>query len=99
VARAFIHRSVFGANKANNTGDNKGFAMSKKPFRIGLAFVRLAAVVLAMTCVGSVHGTSSRFWAINQFTTIQQIDGDSGLVVQAFPVPFILPASVPHRSR
>ena len=27
------------------------------------------------------------FWAINQFVTIQQLDGDTGAVVQAFAVP------------
>lgn len=32
---------------------------------------------------------SSFFWAINQFTTIQELNGDTGSVVDSFAVPFL----------
>ena len=47
------------------------------------------AAVALLIFVGSAHAQSHLFWAINQFTTIQQLDGDTGLVVNHFPVPFL----------
>src|SRR6185503_7658754 len=65
---------------------------SKKQSRLSLAFANsCAAVVLTTATVGNVQAASTKFWAIDNFTTIQQLNGLNGAVLQAFPVPFIPP--------
>jgi hypothetical protein len=67
--------------------DSSHRAPLKLKMRMSLAFTKLcAAIVLTTATVGSVHG-GSLFWAINQYTTIQQLNGDNGTVVQFFAVP------------
>ena len=46
-----------------------------------------AAVIFAMSAVGSANA-GPLFWAVNQFQTIQELDGDTGAVVTNIPVPF-----------
>ncbi|WP_414660539.1 NHL repeat-containing protein [Horticoccus sp. 23ND18S-11] len=47
-------------------------------------FVILAAVVGVFH---RAHAVSTTFWAINQFTTIQSLNGDTGAVLSSIPVP------------
>lgn len=42
---------------------------------------------LSLLGAGSAHA-APLFWAINQFTTIQELNGDTGAVVDSFAVPF-----------
>ena len=46
-----------------------------------------AAALLATFGAGSAQADSF-FWAINQFVTIQRLNGDTGAVVDSFAVPF-----------
>ena len=50
---------------------------------------RAAAAVVALTTVSGagVAHADSFFWAINQFQTIQKLNGDTGAVVDSFAVP------------
>lgn len=43
--------------------------------------------MIAITAAGSANG-DSLFYAVNQFTTVQKLNGDTGLVVDSFPIPF-----------
>ena len=47
-----------------------------------------AAAVLASAIVAGDVNAGPLFWAINQFNTIQKLDGDTGAVVDSFAVPF-----------
>lgn len=47
-----------------------------------------AAAVLASAIVAGDVNAGPLFWAINQFQTIQKLDGDTGAVVDSFAVPF-----------
>lgn len=49
-----------------------------------------ASAVLALTGVMGHGGAqaASFFWAVNQFVEIQELNGDTGAVVQSFPLPF-----------
>lgn len=42
---------------------------------------------LSLLAAGSAHA-APLFWAINQFTTIQELNGDTGAVVDSFAMPF-----------
>src|SRR5438034_3468504 len=46
-------------------------------------------VVFAALMVGTANNANadSFFWAVNQFSTIQKLNGDTGAVVDAFAVP------------
>ena len=44
------------------------------------------AAALMVTSAGNAHA-ASLFWAINNFQTIQELDGDTGAVVNSFAVP------------
>lgn len=48
-------------------------------------FVAIAAITAATTVSAQA---APLFWAINQFTTIQELNGDTGAVVDSFAVPF-----------
>lgn len=51
-------------------------------------FFRAAAVAVVLTTAGAgVAHADSYFWAINQFSTIQRLNGDTGAVVDSFAVP------------
>jgi len=48
--------------------------------------------LVAVSALAGVVGAANAgplFWAINQFTTIQKLDGDTGAVVDSFAVPFL----------
>lgn len=47
-----------------------------------------AAVALLATLTVQTAQADSFFWAINQFQTIQKLNGDTGAVVDSFAVPF-----------
>ena len=47
-----------------------------------------AAVALLATLTVQTAQADSFFWAINQFVTIQNLNGDTGAVVDSFAVPF-----------
>ena len=49
--------------------------------------IAAAAALLAALAVPSARADSF-FWAVNQFTTIQKLNGDTGAVADAFAVPF-----------
>ena len=49
-------------------------------------FVAIAAITAATTVSAQA---APLFWAINQFTTIQELNGDTGAVVDSFAVPFL----------
>ncbi len=45
-------------------------------------------IVMALVAAAALQARAdSFFWAINQFTTVQKINGDTGAVVQSFAVP------------
>ncbi|HEY8707362.1 MAG TPA: PEP-CTERM sorting domain-containing protein [Burkholderiaceae bacterium] len=48
-----------------------------------------AAVALASALAAGNANADSFFWAINQFTTVQKLNGDTGAVVDSFAVPFL----------
>lgn len=53
------------------------------------SFKPVAAAVALFAALGAGNANAdSYFWAVNQFTTIQKLDGDTGAVVEAFAVPF-----------
>jgi outer membrane protein assembly factor BamB len=54
--------------------------------KIHQAFAGAAAAVLTLVCSQSAHADSF-FWAINQFSTIERLNGDTGAVVDSFAVP------------
>ncbi len=47
-----------------------------------------AAVALVSALTAGTANAGPLFYAINQFTTIQKLDGDTGAVVDSFAVPF-----------
>ena len=49
---------------------------------------QLATVMFAVAALGSAKA-DSLFWAVNQFTTVHQLNGDTGAVVDSFAVPFL----------
>jgi hypothetical protein len=50
---------------------------------------KMVLAAALMTCtLASTARADSFFWAVNQFTTIQKLNGDNGSVVEEFPVPF-----------
>ena len=51
-------------------------------------FFQALAAVAALTGVVGTANAGPLFWAINQFNTIQKLDGDTGAVVDSFAVPF-----------
>ena len=52
-------------------------------------FTPIAAAVALVSALSAVPAhADSFFWAINQFTTIQKLNGDTGAVVDSFAVPF-----------
>ena len=52
-------------------------------------FTPIAAAVALVSALTAVPAhADSFFWAINQFTTIQKLNGDTGAVVDSFAVPF-----------
>ena len=52
-------------------------------------FAPIAAAVALVSALSAVPAhADSFFWAINQFTTIQRLNGDTGAVVDNFAVPF-----------
>ena len=58
------------------------------------AFAGAAAAVLTLVCSQSAHADSF-FWAVNQFQTVQKLNGDTGAVVDFFAAPArTLPASI-----
>ncbi len=52
----------------------------------------LRAALAAIVAISTVGATSayadSFFWAVNQFQTIQKLNGDTGAVVDSFAIPF-----------
>ncbi len=56
-----------------------------KNFRIKPTMAALAAIV-AVTGAQSAHADSF-FWAVNQFTEVNKLDGDTGAIVDHFVVP------------
>ena len=50
--------------------------------------IKLATAALLTLGSAGMANAGPLFWAINQFQTIQQLDGDTGAVVQNIPVPF-----------
>jgi sugar lactone lactonase YvrE len=48
----------------------------------------IASAALTVGMANSANA-SPLFWAINQFTTIQELNGDTGAVVNSFAVPFL----------
>ena len=48
-----------------------------------------AAVALASILSAGTAQADSFFWAVNQFQTIQKLNGDTGAVVDSFAVPFL----------
>ena len=53
-------------------------------------FTPIATAVALVTALSAVPAhADSFFWAINQFTTIQRLNGDTGAVVDSFAVPFL----------
>jgi hypothetical protein len=54
---------------------------------IHLKPIAAAAALVAALAVPSAHADSF-FWAVNQFTTIQKLNGDTGAVVDSFAIPF-----------
>ena len=53
-------------------------------------FTPIAAAVALVSALSAVPAQAdSFFWAINQFTTIQRLNGDTGAVVDSFAVPFL----------
>ena len=53
-------------------------------------FTPIAAAVALVSVLSAVPAhADSFFWAINQFTTIQKLNGDTGAVVDAFAAPFL----------
>ena len=58
------------------------------------AFAGAAAAVLTLVCSQSAHADSF-FWAVNQFQTVQKLNGDTGAVVASFAAPAgTVPASI-----
>lgn len=53
----------------------------------GFLRATVATGLLALSAQ-SAHAASF-FWAINQFTTVQRLNGDTGAVVESYAVPFI----------
>ena len=52
-------------------------------------FTPIAAAVALVSVLSAVPAQAdSFFWAINQFQTIQRLNGDTGAVVESFAVPF-----------
>ena len=52
-------------------------------------FTPIAAAVALVSALSAVPAQAdSFFWAINQFQTIQKLNGDTGAVVDSFAVPF-----------
>ena len=49
-------------------------------------FAGVAAAAITLVCSQSAHADSF-FWAINQFRTIERLNGDTGAVVDSFAVP------------
>ncbi len=50
---------------------------------------KMVLAATLMTCtLASTARADSFFWAVNQFTTIQKLNGDNGSVVSEFPIPF-----------
>ena len=57
--------------------------------KLTLTLTKLAAAaMIAITAVGSAYGDAF-FYAVNQFTTVHKLNGDTGAVVDSFAVPFI----------
>ena len=54
--------------------------------KITVAAAIATSSIFGILSAGSAHG-SSLFWAINQFRTVEQLDGDTGAVVNSFDVP------------
>ena len=53
-------------------------------------FTPIAAAVALVSALSAVPAQAdSFFWAINQFTTIQRLNGDTGAVVDTFAAPFL----------
>ena len=52
--------------------------------KLTLTLTRLAAAaMIAITAGGSAYG-DSLFYAVNQFTTVHKLNGDTGAVVDSF---------------
>ena len=62
-------------------------------------FTPIAAAVALVSALSAVPAQAdSFFWAINQFRTIQKLNGDTGAVVDSFAVPFGAAAARPLQS-
>lgn len=64
-------------------------SLSSSPHHMKPCFGKLlaASLIAAASAITPVHADST-FWAINQFTTIQSLNGDTGAVIGSFAVPF-----------